>query len=259
MVTATLFNGKGGVGKTTMTMMFASWLNYGLGKQVFVYDLENPIPRIAKYRGRELAMAKYPDSWIAKYLATHPGHPLMYTIGILGITPEYSDNYLAATLDSVWETVEKIEKDFDYFFVDFPAVMMKNSPSYALITSGLFDFVGIPMTADTDSFTEGMRVLKTAQGYAKDVVFFWNRLTRDEVMSSTIFRNREETIRRAGSIVLPQRVRTFAKANRDSDATLFVKSTLCWPQRNVELYSPSVLPLFEELKSRMDAIASLNP
>lgn len=254
MITATLFNGKGGVGKTLMTMMFVSWLYYGLRKKVFVFDLENPVPRFYQCRERELARARHPESWIARYLAAHPDLPPMYPIGLDSATPEYTNNYLARTIDAMWGFVEANENNYDYFFVDFPAVMMKNSPSYAILSSGLIDFVGIPMNVDQDSFDEGMRVMEAAKGSAKEIVFFWNRLTREEAKSTTLLKGREEQIRKSGFSVLPQRVLTFAKAGRESDSSLFVKSTLCWPRRYVELFSPSVLPLFHELKSRMDAL-----
>ena len=48
--------------------------------------------------------------------------------------------------------------------------------------------------------------------------------------------------------VLPYRIRSFQKARRDSDERLFVRSTVCWPAKYVEMACPAVVPLYEEIR-----------
>ena len=51
MKTVSFYNEKGGVGKTTFSILYASWLKYKHGVDVAVVDLNN---RIASYRKDEM-------------------------------------------------------------------------------------------------------------------------------------------------------------------------------------------------------------
>ena len=54
MQVITFFSAKGGTCKTTMNMMFASFLKYHLGKRVLLLDFDSPEFNLSNVRRRDL-------------------------------------------------------------------------------------------------------------------------------------------------------------------------------------------------------------
>lgn len=255
MKTLTFFNGKGGVGKTTQTEMFASFLRYREGARVAVFDLENPTPRIRHARESEKRLLEDPASWLSRYMAKNPGTPSYYDIvDLTGGVSAYTPEYLKELCDKAWKFVEEHDKDYDYALFDFPAMFMKASPAFVIITSGLIDLTVIPIDVDNATRREGIITGKIVSDNGQRVVAFWNNVSLEDIKRKGYLESGEEIFVRNGIEVLPQRVKSFAKAKRDSDERLFVKSTVCWPERYVEMACPRLVDLYGELKSRLDRI-----
>lgn len=254
MKTLAFFNGKGGVGKTLLTIMMASWLYYHLRMRVLVIDTETPRPRIYDYRESEQELAGDPQSPIGKYLVLHPEPQGPYGIARFDPTERFSDSYLSNILEETRTFLLKYEKDYDYVLFDFPATFIRNTPSYAFISSGMVDLIAVPINIDTSSFQEGVYTAQEIQELGNEAVLLWNNISKDDENHPTRLISREAKASSLGLEFLPERVRSFTKADRDSDTALFVKSTLCWPKRYVEIYAPTIPALFMKLKDKLDSI-----
>lgn len=60
MVRVTIYNEKGGVGKTTITALLASYLAYAKGKRVCILDFDYPSYHFMEMRRSELSILKNP-------------------------------------------------------------------------------------------------------------------------------------------------------------------------------------------------------
>lgn len=254
MKTMSFFNEKGGVGKSVHTELFAAWLRYKERKRVLVFDFE-PEPRLSKTREGELKLLEDPASWLSRYMAKNPGNPSPYDIVNLAEgVKEYSVEYLKRLCDMAWKFVEEHEGDYDYALFDFPALFLQYSPAFMLISSGIVDLTAIPIDADNNTRREGILTGQLIRDNKQNVVAFWNNVSLEDIKRKGYLESGEEIFVKNGIEVLPQRVKSFAKAKRDSDERLFVKSTVCWPERYVEMACPQLVGLYGELKSRLDCI-----
>lgn len=256
MKTLSFYNSKGGVGKTLLTIMMASWLYYHLRLRVLVIDTETPRPRIYDYREFERKLAGDPKSPFGKYIVSHPEPQEPYDIARFDPTERFSDAYLSNILEETRGFLLKYEKNYDYVLFDFPATFIRNTPSYAFISSGLIDLVAVPINIDTSSFLEGVATAQEIKELGNEAVLFWNNISKDDENHPTRLISREAKASSLGLEFLPERVRSFTKADRDSDTALFVKSTLCWPERYVEIFAPTIPALFIKLKDMLDSIES---
>lgn len=257
MKSLAFFNGKGGVGKSLHTTMCASYLAYHEGARVALVELENPSPRIFRNRNDELALLEKEDSWLSRYRANHPeGWPAAY----YDIFPwgdgvqAYSPEYLREVEDKAWDLVEGKYGEFDYVLFDFPAVFIEQSPAFKLISSNIVDLVAIPFDVDAATRKEAVIDGDILVKNGHSAVAFWNDVSLDDIKRPGFLDGGEDVFRRYGIEVLPQRIKSFVKAKRESDERLFVKSTVCWPQRYVEMACPRVIDLYRELKGRLDRI-----
>jgi len=103
-ITISLLSQKGGVGKSTLTMMLLNALYHRKGIKVLLIDADYPQLSIMKKRQRELhALTKYPTIK-KKYdsiYTDHAPYPIVY-----------------CRLTEVKATLEKYQQDFDVIFID---------------------------------------------------------------------------------------------------------------------------------------------
>ena len=72
MVRLSIYNEKGGVGKTTITAMLASYLAYAHGKSVCVLDFDYPSYHFMELRQSEMRLADDPKSPLSWWLRINP-------------------------------------------------------------------------------------------------------------------------------------------------------------------------------------------
>ncbi len=253
MKNLSFYNGKGGVGKTTLTLMFASWLRYKEGARVLVVDFEEPQSRIQQERDRELKFLKDDGSALSSYLRRNPCDIAPYNIvRLLEPNTDYSARGLAALNDKTWNYIEVTQDKYDYLLFDFPAGFHERSISYALLSTGVCDLIVIPVDTTTITACEGFNNARRLVSNEQKVVLLWNMVTTDEINREGYLEAVESTFKDFGFDFLPHRIKSFQRAKRDSDSNLFVRSTLCWPQKYVELACPQLIELFQNLKSRLD-------
>ena len=83
----------------------------------------------------------------------------------------------------------------------------------------------------------------------------WNRVTAAELKGRLLDAG-ENIFNEYGIGFLKTRVRHFEKAKRDTDGKIFVRNTVCWPQRYVEMNCRELPAFFQEVKGILDSIES---
>ncbi len=221
---------KGGVGKTTFTVLAASYLHYVCGYNLIVVDCDYPQFSINAMRQRdaqglernpslqELAVAQFSD-----------GSKSTYTI-------------LCSTADTAVETVreylETNEPDTDFVFFDLPGTI--NNDGVVNTLSGM-DYIFTPISADRISLESTLSfasVIKTGitdnpQTENKGIYLFWNMVDGRE--KTPLYALYETVIAELGLPLLPTAVPNttrYKKEATDNGATLF-RSTIFPPSRTL--------------------------
>ena len=245
MKTFSFYTPKGGCGKTTLTLLFASYLRYKKGKTVKVIDYEaNKFP-LVHFREADLALSKQQGMPLANYLRTHDV-PAPYPIA--GAGKEVNTYRVDDVVDVVRAVNEEIKKDkYEYLLLDFPAGYSKLTPVSCLVHNHLLDGVYIPTSTESqerlDSYQIGRHFLEEKQPFR----IVWNRIKRKFMDDPTALDKAEQELLGFGLSCSKVRIKDFNKASEDSDVRCFIRSTLCWNERPVEMYSPALVDLFEEI------------
>ena len=254
MKTFAFFSPKGGVGKTSQTEMFASFLAYDKLKRVCIIDSDTGGYSVLDYRKKELELRKDPKSPLARFMERNQ-QPVAYDIFEFPIDMKnLNDSIIDKYLDEVCVFLNDHENDYDYALFNFPGRFDKLSPSFGCIMCGLVDLTAVPMEKDTSSRMQAYLVTINADHYGKKAFVYWNRLSRKDLNRVWYLDACEKIFRDHGLEVHPFRVKAFAKVSSDSDTKLFVKSTMCWPDRYVDMACPGLKGFYEDLKQRLDSV-----
>ena len=250
MICLSVYNEKGGVGKTTVTAMLASFLAYAGGKRVRVIDMDNPAFHLHDMRSRELVTLRDPSSPLALWLKEHPETPAPYDI--IRLLPRkdgvYNPEALLQSIDDITGSGAQ-----DYILYDLPGRLTPDSPAAVLAANGYLDRVFIPIDTDRQSRQSGMLVADTMHSLGVPVALFWNRVSVYEAKGSAIrFQRGAEPFLSRGFPVMDEMIRDIRKFSRDSSERTFIRSTLCFPDRYVNMWIPTLIPFLEALRARID-------
>lgn len=247
MKTFSFFTMKGGCGKTSLTILLAAYLRYHKGKTVKVIDFEAPKFPINHFREADLDAAMKDGTPLHNFLLNH-SMPEAFPIDCSGqaintITSEQILSY-ANSIN------EEIRKDlYEYLLMDFPAGFSKNTIVSCLVANGLLDAVYIPTSTESqerlDSYMLGMHFLKEKQRFK----IVWNRIKKKYIEDPSKIDLLEKELAGYGLSCAKPRIKDFNKATEDSNVQCFVRNTLCWPDRYVEMYCPELVDLFEDVIS----------
>ena len=258
MISISFFSGKGGVGKSTHSLMFASYLAYCKGKKVAVLDLDDPEHRINELRTSEELYLKNPDSPLSRYIDSR-GLPRdnFYKIfcgSELGIYSDYlSEKDIEVGVDRVWDIVEKcLMENYDYFIIDFAGRYSRASLVFHVLTGECVDLVLVPVNTDRFSRKSAWIMMEQMHANDREAFMFWNNVSSDEINRPGFLDAGQEYFEKAGYHFLKSRIKSFSKARRDSDEKLFVRSTVCWPSRYVDMYCPELVSLYSEIQTLVE-------
>ncbi len=253
MVRVSIYNEKGGVGKTTVTAMLASFLAYEHGKSVCVLDFDYPSYHLMEMRRSELAFLQDPRTPLSAYLSAHPRPQGPYDIFTL--PPNKSGLYAPHDVFPYLQNI--LSGGYDYVFYDFPGRFTQEEPVSFIAANGFIDFMGIPMDTDAQSRQSALVGADAVRRKGIPLALFWNRVSCYEARGDgSRFQRGAAPFRERGMDVMDEMVRDIRKFSRESSEMTFVRSTLCFPVRYVNLYSPSVIPFLEALKGRIDKTQS---
>lgn len=221
---------KGGVGKTTFTVLAASYLHYVCGYNLIVVDCDYPQFSINAMRQRDAqGLERNPSLQELAFAQFSDGSKSTYTI-------------LCSTADTAVETVreylETNEPDTDFVFFDLPGTI--NNDGVVNTLSGM-DYVFTPISADRISLESTLSfasVIKTGitdnpQTENKGIYLFWNMVDGRE--KTPLYALYETVIAELGLPLLPTAVPNttrYKKEATDNGATLF-RSTIFPPSRTL--------------------------
>lgn len=249
MKTLTFFNEKGGTGKTTFTVLMASWLYYKMHESVAVYDCDFPSYQLMTIRNSEMELlTSRPDAQLARFVTDGRAYGIAKAMG----RDAFSKDQLKYITQQIAQTRAK---SGGYLLLDFPGRFLQNDPVWHLAAAKLLDLVVFPIDTDQQSRAAalntyyGMKRINPEQ----KAVFLWNRETASErrgrrdwyAESTRLFRD-------IGIPVLDTRMREILLARRDSSTFGFVRSTLCWPQANIDHACPYIETIFSDIKGILD-------
>lgn len=186
---------KGGAGKTTLTVLIASYLHYVKGKNVAVIDCDYPQHSIAQMRERDLKMAT--DDEFYKSMAYKQFTQLgKKAYPIISSSPE------EALADAGHITPQG---NFDFIFFDLPGTVNNKGVIKTLLN---VDYIFAPISADRvvlESTLDYMVALReqieaVGQTYVKGSYLLWNMVDGRE--KSELYEVYEGVIKELGFTTL---------------------------------------------------------
>ncbi|MBR6881741.1 MAG: ParA family protein [Bacteroidales bacterium] len=249
----TFFSEKGGVGKTTFSSMFASWLAYAKKEKVYVFDFDFPGYQMTNMRNRDLGTFEKGDNQLAQLAS---GNDFFQIAQIPGDYKGYKD----AHLQDIAEKISGMKKLDGYAVMDFPGRFLKCDPAYYLIKVGLIDLIVFPITTDIQSISSALNLTNIIRnpksipgGKDQSILYMWNMETANERKGKKDWYATYDHLFESMNIpVASFRMRDIEILRRDPPTFGFVRNTLCWPEVNVKMRCPYVEDLFSEIKQTLD-------
>lgn len=243
----TFFNSKGGSGKSTFTVLYASYLAYGRGLRVKVIDYEYPDHRIVSMRRSELSDLELAGSPLSKYFEREALQRGFYDVEPRGMSlHRQDDRFVFEELSYLTGLTESGQ--YDCILLDFPAGYSDDSLVARFAGSGYLTKVFIPVIPSWSSYGFTLAFTEMLENTDVKVAAFWTDVTKgsatEEEMMEKCGSHYRQVFGYEGRI---PRVPRYRKLRGDSSRGLFVMSTVCWPERYVRLYAPGVLDLFGQL------------
>lgn len=168
---------KGGVGKSTMTILAADWLHFVVGLNIAVIDCDFPQHSIDEFRSREKQILASDETYKLMMMrqfttVSKKAYP------ILRCRPD-------TAISEVKNLIEYADTDYDVILFDLPGTI--NTAGVIYIMSSL-DYLFVPMRADrlimqsTLYFAKTIneRFIQNPAANTKGVYLFWNMVDRRE-------------------------------------------------------------------------------
>lgn len=167
---------KGGAGKTTLTVLLASYLHYVKGYNVAILDCDYPQHSIAEMRKRDVDKIKTVEHF----------RSLAYKQFALGGKKAYLVE--DAKFDNVLEKADDLVSDnpeLDFIFFDLPGTINASGLVRVLMS---MDYIFTPITADHVVLESSLkfasvvteRIVTTNETYVKGLYMLWNMVDKRE-------------------------------------------------------------------------------
>ena len=202
----TVTSGKGGVGKSTFTVLFASYFHYLKGYNVLVVDCDYPQHSISTMRDWEVGTIEK-NVHLQNQLVEQFGTSGRKAYSILNSTPEEAR-------ETAGRFLEKSGLDYDLVLFDLPGTVNVPGVFRSVIN---MDYVFTPVTQERMVMRSSMAFVLAIREYMhrhKDVplrgiYMFWNRM--DKRVSKDLYNSYTEIFR---SLKLPAMETVIPSAER---------------------------------------------
>lgn len=216
--TIAFFTVKGGTGKTSIAVLFSSWLNKEK-KKVLCVDADAPAYNLFNLRQREISEYEKSPEMIDRHLPS--GNNSIYPIIKLG-TEEEKQNLIRL----------KKEDIFDFIVIDYPG-SLTDSNAISLIKAKFIDLAILPTIMDTSVIVSNIKAATQLMHYIPSVRLLWNNVLFHE--KEEIYKEHTQTIeQKYGLQVCKNKVKSTSYMRREYGSDpIFIKSTLCYPEKTI--------------------------
>jgi cellulose biosynthesis protein BcsQ len=234
---------KGGMGKTALTVLTASYLHYVKKYHVGVIDCDFPQHSIFEMRKRDSEQVMKDDYF--KRMA----YKQFSTQGIKAYPVKESTGENA--LEEAQSLIDNSEKEFDVIFFDLPGTLNSGG---VIKTLAAMDYVFTPVSADRVVLESTLQyaimlndnIITTHKGHIKGLYLLWNMVDGRE--KTSLYQSYEKAISELGlpilKTLLPDSKR-FRKEVSDERKTIF-RSTL-FPMDKALLKGSNMEELIDEI------------
>ena len=185
---------KGGAGKTTLTVLVASYLHYVKGYNVAVVDCDYPQHSIVEMRERDLKMAM-DDPYYKRMVYEQIQQLQKKAYPVIESEPEEALNKIDELADT----------DFEFVFFDLPGTV---NNMVVIRTLAKMDYIFAPIAADRVVMESTLRfvvvlndtLVKTGKSHIKGIHLLWNMVDGRE--KSELYDVYENVIKELGLSVL---------------------------------------------------------
>jgi len=237
---------KGGVGKSTLNTLLASYLYFVKGRKIGYMDGDFPQYSILELREKEINLIKSDPEYMTAFKKLgKPAYPIMET------SPEKA-------VEDMQEFIHLEEgiQPFDYIFVDLPG-NVKDKGYFKTIAS--LDYLFIPITADElvidSNLSFGHTIHNTFIGKEgqtfdgitvnlKSMYFLWNMVVKRE--RTDLYETTNDIIKEAGMNILSTELESSVKFRKRA-----FRSTM-FPMNADYINDTQVFPLIEEIIKIID-------
>lgn len=221
-----LSNQKGGVGKSTMTVLLASYFHYVMGKRVAVVDCDYPQFSIQSLRTRDMQNVEKSEYLQRMLYEQHER------------TGQKAYPVLASGPDKVLETALRLVDTCDVVFFDLPGTV--NSPG-VLETIINMDYLFTPVVQDRMVMQSSLSFVGTLQDFIrrypkaplKGIRLFWNKI--DGRVSREVYRHYNSIFGKIGLQTLDTVMPDMERYNKEASAggRLLFRSTFFPPSEKL--------------------------
>ena len=257
MKIVSFFNEKGGSGKTTHSIMFASYLSYVEHKSVMVIDFDYPYFRGHSLRLSELSRMNCGETNLSRYFGSYGKPDSFYDyIRCTDIGPVNSFKSIPEIVSYMSDVINylvPVREKYDYVIFDLPGEYSEFGLAKNLLERGFCSLIVVPVDTDIMSRQAAWYNAITLRKRGYFLKLFWNNVSSADIVRPGYLDAGETPFIKDGLKFYPERIKSFQRAKRDSDWMLFVRSTVCFPTRYVELACPELIPFYQHVKRDIDA------
>lgn len=238
MQVISFFSAKGGTGKTTFNMLFASYLKYVLGKRVIALDFDAPENNFASTRDREVdsLLEKDPEADVKSF----------YPVRQIKSTSQ-------AGIRKAIQELRELDGKYDYVIVDAPGSMSEAEATSLLLVADVLDLAVIPTDVDGMSIASSYSLGCACQTQGLPFFIFYNRVVWQE--KKDLYEAFTQFFEEGGMTVSAHRIRSTVKLRRDSDsAASYLRSSIRFPEKEIRACVPELIDLFEEVLANVGKV-----
>lgn len=234
------FSAKGGTGKTTFNLLFASYLRYRLGLRVLFLDFDGPEFNAYFVRQRELERFDGDKEGL---------YPIEYVEGCR-VEPGMTEGERLRGKPAMTEWASRLrglEGQLDYIVLDFAGSFSAEDAVCQLSLAGAIDLIVIPTELDSITIASCKALSRTFAESGQKSMLFFNRVHGKE--SDDLYAKLFAWFEENHLYMSHNRVRNSLAMRRDAESggVNYMRSSVCFPAGRIVRGNPDIIKLFDEV------------